>query len=67
MTTDEIEIVDLLGEAWNKFIALPKQHEDDNREFCDAIHRAQYLVMKRTAVRLLRQPAIETGKTPPEG
>ena len=51
LNSPELEIVNLLADAYNKFCELPKQHPQDGAEFTDAIHRLQHLVMKRSTVR----------------
>ena len=51
LTDEEKEVVDLLADAWNKFVKLPNKHPSDNPDFAQGIHRCQYLVAKRVAVR----------------
>lgn len=45
--------LDLLSRAWNAFCALPTLHDADAREFCQAIHAAQNIILARPAMRLL--------------
>lgn len=56
----EQEIVHRLGEVWNLFMTLPENSEDnkrpprdEQRNFRDAIHRAQELMLARTGRRQL--------------
>lgn len=54
----EQEIVHRLGEVWNLFLTLPDNSQDDSfrdeqRNFRDAIHRAQELMLARTGRRQL--------------
>jgi hypothetical protein len=47
----EIECLNLISDAWNKFCELPIQHLDDACDFADAIHNCQRIIMAREAVR----------------
>lgn len=47
----ESEILDRLADAWNAWCGLGSRSPDDDREFQDAIHRAQTLVALRVARR----------------
>jgi hypothetical protein len=51
LTPEEEELLKKLGEAYTLYIALEKRSEADNKEFVDAIHRAQQLVALRVARR----------------
>lgn len=51
MTPEEKEILDLLGEAWNKYVKLKPTHPMDKEEFCAGIHMAQ----KTLSMRILRR------------
>lgn len=51
MTPEELEVIDLLGQAFNKFVELPILHFMDQREFCTAIHAAQNIVLSRAGLR----------------
>lgn len=51
MTKDEIEILDMLAVANNKFKELPQLHPSDIPEFVHAVHNAQNIVMSRAAHR----------------
>lgn len=52
MTQEELDLCNKLGECFNDFIALPRQHSMETAEFCDAVHRLQTLVMARVAQRI---------------
>ena len=52
LTENELEVLRLLGEAWNTFVALDRKHPDDNDEFRHAIHAAQQMVALRVARRV---------------
>lgn len=53
---DEAEgaVVDALAEAWNRYLDLPIEHQDDVDEFRRAIHTAQEKVLARPARRQFR-------------
>lgn len=53
LTPNEREIVELLAQAWNKWVDLNPLHPDANAEFLQAIHRAQCIVMARPVQREL--------------
>lgn len=52
LTEEEQEVLELLGEAWNKFIALDGSSSNSRKEFQSAIHRAQDLVLCRPTMRM---------------
>jgi|WetSurMetagenome_2_1015567.scaffolds.fasta_scaffold1202145_2 hypothetical protein len=60
MDEQERKILDLLAEAWNEYCKLSIGHPDDARDFVNAIHNAQRIIMSREPVRLhpdyYRQP-----------
>ncbi len=45
----EMDILNLLAEAYTQFVALPKYHPWESQEFMTAIHAAQVIVMARPA------------------
>ena len=47
MTAEEDTVVRALAAAWNLFVDLPKEHEDDADEFRAGIHRLQQAIMSR--------------------
>jgi len=47
MTKEETQILNLLGEVWNKFNALPVEHICDREEFVTQLHILQRQVMSR--------------------
>ena len=51
MTKREKKIAKLLGWAWNEFVELEVMNDDDLREFRNAIHAAQNIVLARKAKR----------------
>lgn len=53
MTEQEKIVMDRLVEAWNAFVALPVEHDDDILEFRHGIHRLQEKVMARPVRRAL--------------
>lgn len=57
ITTEEHNVVNLLAEAWNRFIDLPVQHGDDVHEFRRIIHADQEKVLARPALRALNAKA----------
>jgi hypothetical protein len=54
MTEDEDKIVELLGKAWNSYLALPDQHPQDQHDMLHAIHTAQRIVMARPTLRNMK-------------
>ncbi len=44
-------ILDNLVAAWNAFVKLPPTHPMELGDFCDGIHRCQYVLMAREARR----------------
>ena len=44
-------ILDNLVAAWNAFVKLPSTHPMELGDFCDGIHRCQYVLMAREARR----------------
>lgn len=50
----ELEVLNSLAEAWNKFISLPEIHSDDKLEFRTAIHTAQNIILARPTLRVLK-------------
>lgn len=47
LTEDERAVVDALAAAWNRYVALPIEHQDDQDEFRRAIHAANAKVLMR--------------------
>jgi len=58
MTTKEIQVLELLGEAYNKFCELLVIHPRDHAEFTLAIHAAQNIVLARAGLRELNPDRI---------
>ncbi len=52
LTSQEEELLKKLGEAFSIYSSLDKRSEADNKEFTDAIHRAQQLIALRVARRV---------------
>lgn len=57
ITEAEVNVLNLLGDAYNAFVLLPRQHQADTPDFSDAIHRAQKIVLARVGQRVLRASA----------
>lgn len=51
LTAEELEVITLLGNAFNKFNALPVMHPSEKSEFVLHTHNLQHIVMARSAVR----------------
>lgn len=47
----EQEVLDNLVAAWNAFVKLPSTHPMELGDFCDGIHKCQYVLMAREARR----------------
>lgn len=54
LTPEEQQLLEVLGDAWNKFAALPQEHPSESIEFAQAIHRCQDMVAARPVWRLNR-------------
>lgn len=52
LSLTEEAVLNALTEAWNQYVGLAVEHDDDLREFRDAIHRAQGLIAIRVARRV---------------
>jgi len=51
MTNEEREVVLKLAAAWNAFVSLPIEHDDDINEFRHGVHAPQEKVLARPARR----------------
>jgi hypothetical protein len=51
LTDKEIRILDMLADCFINFAQLEIQHPDDQKDFADAIHDCQRIIMGRAAVR----------------
>jgi len=59
MTDDEYELIKMIGDVWNKFCALPREHPCEADEFCINIHSLQHKVMARQSRRWIREQERE--------
>lgn len=55
MTPQELKVIEQTKEAWNAFIELPVQHQDDYNDFRFHIHALQNIILAREGVRKLRE------------
>jgi hypothetical protein len=55
LTDPELDVVNAISEAWNLFLQLPVEHDDDIEEFRRLIHAAHAKVLCRPARRSLKQ------------
>lgn len=53
LTLDERALLSDIAVAWNRFLSLPRQHQDETDEFRHAIHALQVMVMARPVERAL--------------
>ncbi len=51
LTKEEQETVELLADAWNKFVKLESLHPDETTEFRTGIHEVQKIIMARPVQR----------------
>ena len=51
LTYAEHHVIDLLADAFNKFVALPERHSTETSEFAAGVHTLQRQVMARAARR----------------
>jgi hypothetical protein len=54
LTDQERAVVDALADAWNRYVELPIEHDDDQDEFRRAIHAANAKVLMRPGRREYR-------------
>lgn len=47
----EEKVLKMLADIWNEFIKLDKQHPDEQRDFCDGMHKCQSVIGMRFARR----------------
>lgn len=47
LTPAEKLLVEELGLIWNRFLALPNEHPNEQPEFCQAIHLCQNMILAR--------------------
>lgn len=59
VTEQEYQIARMLGDVWNLFLKLPKEHPMQNQEFCMAIHRCQDMVLARAGIRAIKDRDIQ--------
>lgn len=59
LTKQEQEVINKLAEAWNAFIELPVEHDDDLTEFRQGIHRLQEKILARPARNFLNEKPPE--------
>ena len=52
MTYAEQQCLDSVIDAWNKFVSLERQHQNELRDFTDSVHRIQGILTTRMARRL---------------
>ncbi len=55
LTAGEQAVLAYLAEAYNSFSGLEVLHPSDSREFEQAIHVAQNIVLSRIAIRMIRE------------
>lgn len=55
MTEAELVVTEALAVAWNAFLTLPVEHEDDCDEFRRIIHAAQEKILCRSARRQINE------------
>lgn len=53
ITEEELDILNMLGDAYNLATNLPELHAFDNSEFARAIHQAQNIILARGGKRAL--------------
>ena len=51
MTDQERDLLNKLADCWNDFCKLEIQHPDDARDYADAIHDCQRIIISRYTVR----------------
>lgn len=61
VTEQEAKVARLLGEVWNEYMKLPKEHPMEQQEFCSAIHVCQEKVLARSGRRSLNGLEMQAG------
>ena len=51
LTEQELRVANALGNIWNEFLLFPVLHPSDRREFEQAIHVAQNIILSRPFAR----------------
>lgn len=51
ITQQEAAIAQRLGDLWTEYLQMPVEHPTESREFCDAIHRCQDMILARAGRR----------------
>lgn len=51
MTNKEIDIIYLLQNIYEQYCSLDEQHDSDIKEFIEALHKLQHLIMIRSVRR----------------
>ena len=57
LTDQEARVAQMLGEVWNEYLKLPKEHPMEQQEFCTAIHACQDMVLARCGRRAIHANA----------
>lgn len=57
VTEHEAKLAQMLGDVWNEYLKLPKEHPNEQGEFCAAIHACQNIVLSRSGCRQLAERA----------
>lgn len=59
VTEAEYQIARMLGDVWNLFCQLPKEHPMQDQEFCSAIHKCQDMVLSRAGIRAIKERDLQ--------
>jgi hypothetical protein len=51
LTKEELALIEMTADLWNRFLALPNSHPADAEEMALDIHRIQNRIMARSARR----------------
>ena len=60
LNADELMVLGLLLEAWNKFLWLPDLTDHQKVEFMTSLHRLQDLVLARPALREYAEKGLKS-------
>lgn len=68
MTDKEIRVLELTRDAWNAFMELSVQSQDDTQEFRFHVHALQNIILAREGMRVLLEdgPDNQSDKMPKE-
>jgi hypothetical protein len=59
LTKEERDILELTADVWNRFLDLPRYHNDEVSEFRRTLHDLQRFILSRVAMRVPHQEILD--------